>query len=146
MNGYFLKETSRGIDSITPESMLLKERKLFFTEEVNSESCNTLIQYLLCLEAEDPDAEIVCIAISAKFSSCYQNACIAAADFAHVSVVDSMNLSTGIGLVVLEAAELAQEGKTGAEIAEHLQKKNLAHLIFVQIRTYFLFQVLKPRF
>jgi ATP-dependent Clp protease protease subunit len=58
MNGYFLKETSRGIDSITPESMLLKERKLFFTEEVNSESCNTLIQYLLCLEAEDLDAEI----------------------------------------------------------------------------------------
>lgn len=58
MNAYFLKETSRGIDSITAESMLLKERKLFFTEEVNSESCNALIQYLLCLESEDPDAEI----------------------------------------------------------------------------------------
>ena len=58
MNAYFTKETSRGIDNITAESMLLKERKLFFTEEVNSESCNTLIQYLLCLESQDPEAEI----------------------------------------------------------------------------------------
>lgn len=80
------------------------------------------------LREEDPEAEIVCIAISAKFSSCYQNACIAAADFQNVYVVDSMNLSTGIGLIVLEAAELAQEGRAGAEIAEHLQKNVIPYV------------------
>ena len=70
---------------------------------------------------EDPDGEIVCITISSKFSSCYQNACIAAQDFPRVYPVDSLNLSTGIGLSVLTAAELAQDGKSGAEIAEYLK-------------------------
>ncbi len=59
MNGLFLRESSRGIESIQAESLLLKERKLFFTEEVNAESCNKLIQYLLCLESENADEEIV---------------------------------------------------------------------------------------
>lgn len=48
------------------------------------------------------------INISSEFSSSYQNACIAAADFDNVRVVDSRNLSTGQGLVVLKACELAQ--------------------------------------
>ena len=70
---------------------------------------------------EDPEGEIVCITISSIFSSCYQNACIAAQDFPQVYPVDSLNLSTGIGLSVLTAAELAQDGKSGAEIAEYLK-------------------------
>ena len=77
---------------------------------------------------QDPEAEIVCIAISSKFSSCYQNACIAAEEFSCVQVVDSMNLSTGIGLVVLEATELAQQGKQAAEIAEYLKKSVIPYV------------------
>lgn len=52
---------------------------------------------------------VIHINIGSGFSSCYQNACIAAGDFPNVRVVDSMNLSTGQGLVVLEAARLAKE-------------------------------------
>ena len=52
---------------------------------------------------------IIHINISAHFSSCHQNACIAAEDFPNVRVVDSKNLSTGQGLVVLEACRLAKE-------------------------------------
>ena len=48
------------------------------------------------------------INISSEFSSSYQNACLAAAEFDNVRVVDSRNLSTGQGLVVLKACELAQ--------------------------------------
>lgn len=51
---------------------------------------------------------IIHINIGAEFSSCYQNACLAAEDFANVRVIDSKNLSTGQGLVVLKACELAQ--------------------------------------
>ena len=51
---------------------------------------------------------IVHINIGSGFSSCYQNACLAAEDFENVRVIDSMNLSTGQGLVVLKACELAQ--------------------------------------
>lgn len=42
----------------------------------------------------DCDA-IIHIDISADFSSCYQNACVAAEDFPNVYVVDSRNLSSG---------------------------------------------------
>ncbi len=62
MNGYFLEETNRGYERIGAESRLLNSRKLFFIEEVNRESANALITYLLGLEAEDDEAEItICI-------------------------------------------------------------------------------------
>ena len=51
---------------------------------------------------------VVHINISSEFSSCYQNACLAAEDFDNVRVIDSRNLSTGHGLVVLKAVELAK--------------------------------------
>ena len=65
--------------------------------------------------------ELVIITISSEFSSCYQNACIAAEDFPNVQVVDSRNLSTGEGLVAVAAAKLAQQGLGAAEIAEKLR-------------------------
>ncbi len=48
--------------------------------------------------------------ISSEMSSCYQNACIAAETQENVYPVDSRNLSTGIGLLVIAAAEMAAEG------------------------------------
>ena len=53
--------------------------------------------------------------ISSEMSSCYQNACIAAENFENVYSVDSRNLSTGIGQLVLAAAEMAAEGTMSAE-------------------------------
>ncbi len=61
------------------------------------------------------------INIGSGFSSCYQNACIAAEEFDNVKVVDSMNLSTGQGLVVLEACRLAKECATLEELREKVQ-------------------------
>ena len=52
---------------------------------------------------------VLLINLGSGFSSCYQNACLAAEDFPNVRVIDSQNLSTGQGLVVLEAARLAKE-------------------------------------
>jgi len=51
---------------------------------------------------------IIHINIGSNFSSCYQNACLAAEEFENVRVIDSQNLSTGQGLVVLKACELAE--------------------------------------
>ena len=64
---------------------------------------------------------ILMINIGSGFSSCYQNACIAAADFNNVKVVDSHNLSTGQGLVVLEACRLAKECASLEELHEKVQ-------------------------
>ena len=72
---------------------------------------------------KDCDA-LIHIDISADFSSCYQNACVAAEEFdGRVQVVDSRNLSTGHGHVVCEAVKMAEEGKLSPEeIAEALRE------------------------
>ena len=64
---------------------------------------------------------VIHINISSEFSSCYQNACIAAADFPNVRVIDSRNLSTGQGLVVLKACELAKTAEDLDQLAEELR-------------------------
>ena len=58
--------------------------------------------------SKDYDA-VVHINIGSGFSSCFQNARIAAEDFDNVYVIDSKNLSTGQGHVVLEAARMAAD-------------------------------------
>ena len=63
---------------------------------------------------------VIHINISAEFSSCHQNARLAAAEFENVRAVDSRNLSTGQGLVVLQACKLAQECSDLDEIIEKL--------------------------
>ncbi len=70
--------------------------------------------------AKDYDG-VLHINIGSGFSSCYQNACIAAQEFENVRVVDSMNLSTGQGLVVLEAVRLAKECASLDQLQEQLQ-------------------------
>ena len=59
--------------------------------------------------------------ISAGFSSCNQNANIAAEEFDNVYIVDSRNLSTGSGHVVIEAAIMAQNGASPEEIVEAMK-------------------------
>lgn len=83
-------------------------------------------------ELESADA-VVHFHISGDMSACYQNACIAAEEVGNVYPVDARNLSTGIGLLVLEAAELAREGQlTAQEIQERMnQRRELLDVSFV---------------
>jgi len=55
------------------------------------------------------------------FSSCYQNAKLAAEEVPEVYVVDSANLTVGHGILVLAAAEAAAAGKTVSEILVMLE-------------------------
>ena len=83
-------------------------------------------------ELESADA-VVHFHISGDMSACYQNACIAAAEVGNVYPVDARNLSTGIGLLVLEAAELARAGELSAqEIQQRMnQRRKLLDVSFV---------------
>jgi len=65
---------------------------------------------------------VIHINISNHLSACYQNARIAAEDFDNVFVVDSHNLSTGSGHIVLDAAIMAEQGKTPQEIVKELDR------------------------
>ena len=63
---------------------------------------------------------VVHINLGSGFSSSYQNACLAAEEFDNVVAVDSRNLSTGQGLVVLKACELAKTAESLTELKEAL--------------------------
>ncbi len=64
----------------------------------------------------DQGYAIVHFNISSKMSSTYQNSLIASQEFEDVYVVDTKNLSTGEGLLIMKAAEMAAEGKEAKEI------------------------------
>ena len=57
--------------------------------------------------AENYDG-VIHINIGSGFSTCYQSACLAAEEYDNVRVIDSRNLSTGQGLVVLAACEMGE--------------------------------------
>lgn len=54
--------------------------------------------------------DIIHINISSAMSSSYQNCCMAAKELGNVYPIDSKNLSTGTGLLVLETAKRIQNG------------------------------------
>lgn len=62
--------------------------------------------------------DIIHFTISSTMSACYQNACIAAVELGHVWSIDSANLSSGIGLLVVLAAELAAKGENAEAVAK----------------------------
>lgn len=59
---------------------------------------------------------VIHLTLGAKFSSTYQAAVNAAEIVEHATVIDSQNLSTGYGHLVMKAAELAKEDKEPEEI------------------------------
>lgn len=72
----------------------------------------------------DGGAEIVCFSISSQMSAANNVMKLAVQALEaenQVTVIDSENLSTGGGLLVVEAAIMAQQGKTAAEIREHVE-------------------------
>lgn len=83
----------------------------------------------------DNGTEVVCFSISAPISASGNVMRLAAEDLGveHlVTVIDSANLSTGLGLLVVEGAIMAQEGKTSKEIKERIEElKPLVRTSFV---------------
>lgn len=61
---------------------------------------------------------IITFTISSLMSSTYHNACMAAEDYENVYVVDTKNLSTGGGLMVLKACEMVMQGMNAKEIVK----------------------------
>lgn len=64
---------------------------------------------------------IIHTTISSELSSCFQNACAAAEEYDNVYVVDSRNLSTGIGHVVLQGIDKAAAGADAKTCYEHMK-------------------------
>lgn len=69
------------------------------------------------LRLTEAGKDVVHIAFSSEMSASYANACRAAKEFENVYVVDSRSLSSGTGLLVIKAAELAARGLPAKEVA-----------------------------
>lgn len=66
--------------------------------------------------------EVIHFNIGSALSVCYQNTLIAAKELGHIYPIDSCSLSTGSGLLVIEAAlQIANSNLSAKEIAEKVQ-------------------------
>ncbi len=65
---------------------------------------------------------VIHLTLSSTMSSNYNNACIAAEEVGNVYVVDTKNLSTGGGLLVLKAVDFVNEGLDAETIVKKLNE------------------------
>ncbi|MDR2655168.1 MAG: DegV family protein [Oscillospiraceae bacterium] len=110
--------TDDGID-ITGQDIfrIYREKKLLPTTSAISvgEYVDYFKQFL------DKGYEVIHINIGTGVSACHQNACIAASDLGGgIYPVNSKSLSAGSALIVLEAYDRIQEGKSAAQIQQEL--------------------------
>lgn len=106
-----------GVD-ITPDMIYAHHKK---TGQLPKTSAINVVEDLEYFEELTKDGSaVIHFTISSSMSSTYNNACVAAQEFENVYVVDAKNLSTGSGLLVLAAAEMAQEGLEAQQIVEKL--------------------------
>ena len=108
-----------GVD-ITPEDIYAHHEKTGELPKTTASNVGECIDYFTELK-KDGDT-IIHFTISSKMSSTYNNTCMAAEEFDDVYVIDAQNLSTGSGLLVLAAAEMANSGMEAPAIVEELEK------------------------
>ncbi|MBR3381479.1 MAG: DegV family protein [Clostridia bacterium] len=88
-----------------------------------AQSIDDFTKYLNTLKEQNPGAEIIHFTISSGFSTTYNVASLAAAEMDDVYVIDSRNLSSGIGQSVIEACEMAARGVPAKEIVDAIEKE-----------------------
>lgn len=105
-----------GVD-VTPRDIFtaVEAGKSVKTAAVNEYEYEQLFRNAL----KDHD-EVLHLTISKHMSTCYTDAENAARKVGHVTVADTKNLSTGSGLLVLKAVEMARQGLSPAEILKEI--------------------------
>ena len=114
------EEFRDGVD-ITPEELFKWSDEHNTTPKTAAPGIEDIEEFL----DKDGSDEYVIFTISSSMSSSYTNCTLAADDLEitdRVFVIDSQNLSTGIALLVLKAAQMAAQGMSGSEIAQEIGK------------------------
>ena len=119
------KEYDDGVN-IKPEDIYKWSNE---TKETPKTSALSLFEAKEAIEkALEESEEVICFCVSENMSSCYSVMNLAKIELeednedivGRIHIINSMNLSTGIGLQILEAIDLANEGLTGKEIVEKI--------------------------
>lgn len=109
-------ETYRDIEEIQFEEMMNKieeYKELPTTTQVNPQSfCDAYEKYL------SEGYKVISIHISSNLSGTYQSASIAKGMLNNedIFVIDSLNVTSGLGLLVIKACKLKEQGKSAEEI------------------------------
>jgi DegV family protein with EDD domain len=122
-----------GVD-ITPEQFMKKMRE---AEELPKSSQPSTGQFLEVYDRFGSEGyEILSIHMTGGMSGTVRSAESAAAmTSANVTVVDSCFISIALGFQVVEAAKMAQQGKTVQEIIQHLDEIRANTSLFVTVDT-----------
>ena len=106
--------------NITPQDLYAWSNEHGQTPKTAAPSVEDIEQFL----DKDSDDEYIVFPISSSMSASFNNCRLAAEDLEmsdRVHVIDSANLSTGIGLQVLYAAELAAKGMKASDIVDEIK-------------------------
>lgn len=126
------QEYEDGVD-LTPEEIYRWSDEHKTTPKTSAPAFDRAVE-LFRLHIEN-GCEIVCFAISEEMSTSANVMRLAAEELEasdRVTVIDSASLSTGIGLLVIEAAVMAKAGEKAAQIAERMEElKPLVRASFV---------------
>lgn len=125
--------------TITPEEIYRWSDEHKTTPKTSAPSLSETIE--LFRPYVEAGREIVCFSISNSMSTSGNVMRLAADELEAsnlITVIDSANLSTGIGLLVLEAAIMAEKGCTASEIASAMEalKPNVRASFVVDTLTY----------
>ena len=107
-----------GVD-ITPDDIYAHHAKtgeLPKTTAANVDECLNFFKRFV-----DEGKTVIHFSLSSNMSSTYNNGRLASMEFENVYVIDSANLSTGEGLLVIAAAEMAEQGMGAEEIVAKIE-------------------------
>ena len=124
--------------NITPEDLY----KIFYkTKELPHTTAGSVGEYTdFFKQFIDQGCDVVHLSLGSKLSVTHQSSVLAAQEFpGRVFSVDSQNLSSGSGLLVIKACELRNQGLSAEEIADKINAMvPLAHASFVLDRLDFM--------
>ena len=137
---FFGTEQYRNNLDILPEDFYAR---LAECEKLPTSAHPSLGDYMDAFRQASDSEEIIFIALTSKMTGAYNSACLAAnlleeEDFpSKIHVYDSLQVSFGAGILVLEAARMAREGYNAHSILSHLDA------LAPRIGVYFVMKTLK---
>ncbi len=108
-----------GLD-LTPDDIYAHHTKTGELPKTNASNIDDCIEFFKPFVAAGKT--VIHFTISSEMSSNYNNTRLAAEEFENVYVIDSRNLSTGGGLLLVAAAEMAISGMEAEKIVDEINK------------------------
>ncbi|WP_128102703.1 DegV family protein [Paenibacillus sp. DCT19] len=134
----FGEETYADGVELTPEEFYTKLGKAATLPTTSQPSPTEFMNVYQSLLDEDPERAIVSIHLSSGMSGTYQSALLGKSLLERegdITVLDSKSASYGYGLLVVQAAELALQGKSASDIASAVEGMHRTRKLFFLVDT-----------